>query len=160
MYYWDGSWRDICILHTNRKDWKVWADYVNRNYPIGWFNGKTGKLENQVDFEVIEEFWDGKHHHCSTARVFIGKIQINAHFFEESEIENDIDPGEFNSIEEHDKLIEYMSALSKLLGREIVLTLENEHESILFKINKNRIKFSEVITPHKKQNWELIGKNP
>ena len=152
IYYWDGSWRDIYVLHTNRSDWKIWVDYVNENYRIDWFNGKADKDENQIDFTVVEDFWKGNHDLCSTAKVFIDKIQINAHFFDNTEMENDIDPGEFNSIEDHDKLIKYMSDLSILLDKEVILTPENEHETILLKINKDVIEFSKEIDPTK---WKI-----
>lgn len=147
IYYWDGSLRDIYVLKTNRTDWKIWVDYVNKNYRIDWFNGKTEKDENQIEFSVIEEFWSGDHDLFLPARVFIDKIQINAHFFDETEMENDIDPREFNTIEDHNKLIKYMSALSTLLDKEVILTPENEHEKVLFKVNKNNIEFSENINP-------------
>jgi hypothetical protein len=152
IYYWDGSWRDIYVLQTNRADWKIWVDFVNKNYRIDWFNGKADKDENQIDFGVIEQFWSGDHDLCSTAKVFIDKIQINAHFFDDTEMENDIDPREFNSIDDHDKLIKYMSDLSTLLDKEVILTPENEHETILFKVNKDIIEFSEGIDPTK---WKL-----
>lgn len=99
IYYWDGSWRDIYVLQTNRGDWKKWSEYVNKNYRIDWFNSKSYKDENLIDFNVIEEFWSGNRDLCSTAKIFIGKIQINAHFFDEAEMENDIDPREFNLIQ-------------------------------------------------------------
>lgn len=149
IYHWDGSWRDIYVLHTKRSDWKIWVDYVNENYRIDWFNGKADKDENQIDFTVVEDFWSNNHDLCSTAKVFIDKIQINAHFFDETEMENVIDPREFNSIDDHDKLIKYMSDLSILLDKEVILTPENEHETILFKINKDVIEFSNEIDPTK-----------
>lgn len=142
IYYWDGTWRDIYVLKANHLDWKIWVNYVNQTHRIEWFNGKVGRDENKIDFDVIKEFWNGDHNLCSTAKVFISKIQINIHFFEDTEIENDIDPREFNSIEDHNKLIEYMSDLSTLLDKEIILTPENEHETILLKVSKNNIEFS------------------
>lgn len=144
IYYWDGSWRDIYVLQSNRKDWKKWIDYVNKNYCIEWFNGKLDKNQNQIDFAVIDEFWSGNHDLCSSAKVFIGKIQINAHFFDDCEIENDIDPREFNSIDDHDKLFKYMNDISKLLNKEVILTPENEPETILFKVNNDKIEFSKI----------------
>lgn len=139
-------------MQTTRANWKIWVGYVNKNYRIDWFNGKSEKDENQIDFAVIEEFWSGNHDLCSTAKVFIDKIQINAHFFDDTEMENDIDPREFNSIDDHDKLIKYMSDLSTLLGKEVILTAENEHETILFKVNKGIVEFSENIDRTK---WKL-----
>lgn len=149
IYYWDGSWRDIYVLQTNRVDWKIWVDYVNKNYRIDWFKSKADKDENQIDFSVIEEFWSGDEDLCSTARVLIDKIQINAHFFDDNEMENDIDPREFNSIDDHNKLIKYMSDISILLDKEIILTPENEHETVLLKVIKDNIEFSENIAPTK-----------
>ena len=152
IYYWDGSWRDIYVLQTSQNDQEKWVDYVNKNYHIDWYNGKADRDENQIDIDVIKEFWSGNHDLCSTAKVFIDKIQINAHFFDDTEMENDIDPREFNSIEDHNKLIKYMSDLSNLLDKEIILTPENEHETILFKVNKEKIEFSEDIDPTK---WKI-----
>ena len=139
IYYWDGSWRDIYVLNTTRHDWKKWIDYVNLNYSIDCFNGKTNADEKKVDFNVIEEFWNGNLDLRSSAKILIDKIQINAHFFSDTEIENDIDPREFTSIEDHDKLIKYMSDISILLNKEVILTPENEHETALFKVDKSGV---------------------
>jgi hypothetical protein len=112
---------------------------VNENYRIDWYNGKTDKHENKVDFSVIEELWNGNDDFRSTANVYIGDIQINNHFFDIAEIENDIDPREFNSIEDHNKLVKYMSELSSILDKEVILTPENEQETVLMKVWKNKI---------------------
>ena len=45
-----------------------------------------------------------------------------------------------------------MSDLSILLDKEVILTPENEHETILFKINKDVIEFSNEIDPTK---WKI-----
>lgn len=135
IYYWDGSWRDLYILKTDKTDWIKWIDYVNHNYTIKWYNGKTSTEENQIDFEVINEYWNGNIDLCSTAKIFIDEIQINCHFFCDFEIENDIDPREFNSIDDHIKLMKYMTDLSYILRKEIILTPENEPETILIKVN-------------------------
>ena len=141
IYYLDGSWRDIYVLQTNRRDWEKWVDYVNENYRVDWFNCKTEKEEQNVDFSVIEEYWNGAVDLRSSANVFVDKIQINAHFFTESEIENDIDPREFNSIDDHHKLINYLANLSKLLNKQVILTPEDTPETILMKIDENSVKY-------------------
>ncbi len=141
VYYWDGSWRDIYVLGTSRSDWSKWVDYVNNNYTIKWFNGRLDKDEIKIDFNVIEEFWNGNHDYCSTATVFIDNIQVNAHFFDDSEIENDIDPRECNSCEDHNKIIKYMTDLSVLLDKEVILTPENENKIVLIRVYKDDIKY-------------------
>ena len=87
IYYWDGSWRDIYVSGTNVSDWKKWVDYVNDNYQVDWFNGKTSGDEKKIDFTTIEEYWAGNHDLCSTAKIFIDNVQINAHFFDNAELE-------------------------------------------------------------------------
>lgn len=145
IYYWDGSWRDIYILHTNKQDWEKWVNYVNENYRIDSYNGKEDKKENAINFSVIKEKWNGSSDFLSTAKVFIDRIQINSHFFIDTEIENDIDPREFNSLEDHNRLIKYMTDLSILLDKEVILTPENEQETILIKVGNKSI---EVFTKY------------
>jgi hypothetical protein len=152
IYYWDGSWRDIYVLQTSLDYNKKWTDYVNENYRIEWFNGLTQSDEKKVDFEVIKEYWNGNQDLCSTAKIFIDKIQINNHFFVDNEIENDIDPREINSIEDHERVIKYMTDLSNLLGKPVILTPENDQEIILMKVSENKIKFSNNINPNE---WEI-----
>lgn len=136
IYYWDGSWRDLYILNTNKENWIKWVNYVNQHYIINWYNGKTGIEENQINYDVIKEYFDGEHDLCSLAKIFIDKIQINCHFFSESEIENDIDPREINSIEDHKKVLRYMTDLSMILNKEVILTPESEPEVILMNVNE------------------------
>lgn len=139
IYYWDGSWRDIYVKSINRSDWEKWVDLVNANYKVDWFNGRQNRDENLIDFSVIDDYWNGNHDLCSTAKIFIDKIQINAHFFDDTEIENDIDPREFNTINDHEKLIHYMTVLSTLLDKEVILTPENEQNIVLIKVYKDKV---------------------
>lgn len=45
-----------------------------------------------------------------------------------------------------------MTDISILLNKEVILTPENEHEIILFKVNKGNIEFCKNIDP---KNWKL-----
>ena len=56
-------------------------------------------------------------------------------FFIETEIENDIDPKEFNSLADHVKLIQYMSGLSGLLDKQVVLCPENVPDCHLIRVD-------------------------
>ena len=152
IYYWDGSWRDIYVLQTGIEDNKKWTDYVNEKYRIEWFNGLTQAEETIINFDVIKEYWNGNHDLCSTAKIFIDKIQINNHFFSETEIENDIDPREINSIQDHERVVKYMTDLSCLLDKPVILTPENDQEIILMKISKTEVKYSDNIDPNE---WKI-----
>ena len=72
-------------------------------------------------------------------------------------MENDIDPREFNSIEDHDKLIKYMIDISILLDKIVILTPENERETVLLKVNKNDVVFSNDFDPFR--SWLINYRN-
>lgn len=139
IYYWDGSWRDIYIKEFDRNDWAKWIDFVNKGYKIDWINLKTSKGQSKIDFDVICDYWNRKDDLLSTAKIYINKIQINTHFFSEEEFESDIDPREFNSLEDHNNLINYLKDISKLLNREIILTPENFRDVVLLTVNNGKI---------------------
>ena len=71
----------------------------------------------------------------------IDNIQINNHFFTDTKIENDISPAQINSLQDHEKIISYMTNISNVLNKPIILTPENEPETILIKVSNNFIEF-------------------
>jgi hypothetical protein len=147
IYYCDGSWRDIYVSGTSVSDWKKWVDYVNEHYLVNSLNGKTNQDEKKIDFATIKGYWAGDHDFCTTAKVFVDNLQINAHFFDNTELENDIDPSEVNSIDDHNKLIKFMTDLSNILNKAVILTPENGHEIVLIKVHKGRIYLMKGINP-------------
>lgn len=60
VYYIDGSFRDIYVFETSRRDWEKWVDFVNDNYSVTFYNGLTDKEEQQINKEVVFDFWNGK----------------------------------------------------------------------------------------------------
>ncbi|MCF6407330.1 hypothetical protein L3C95_30830 [Chitinophaga filiformis] len=136
IYYRDGSLRDMLVLRADRQDWKKWIDYVNENYRVKWYNGKVDRYEDRIDIGIIEEYWNGEHDLSSIASVFIDEIVINAYLADESEIENDICPKEFDSLKDHEKLMKFMTDLARILDKEVILTPENEKETVLIRIEQ------------------------
>ena len=130
IYYVDGSWRDIYVNNITENQWEKWVNYVNENYTIDWNN------RNKIDFEKIKNYWE-KGSCQNVAKIFIGHIQINCHFF--SNFENDIDPNDIKNINDHNCIINYMKNVSKILDTTIYLSGENWHENYLFKIYKGEI---------------------
>jgi len=155
IYVWDGGWLDIYVHNTNKNDWETWSKYINQNFRIEWYNGKTEKVESKIDFSVIKEFWEGNHDLSSTSRIFIDNIQINAHFFDSDEIENDIDPREFKDIEDHNKLVKYLIDISSILKKEVTVTPENCPEIILIKVNKDIVEITKGLNP---REWPVRTK--
>ena len=142
MYHIDGSWRDIYVLNTTKEDWHRWIEYVNTNYEVSWYadDYNSGIAVDTIDSQFINCRWDSKH--CATTvSVLLGKVQINCHFFTESQIENDIDPREIKSLDDHKRVMEYMKSVYNLLGKEVILTEENSEDAIWIKVNGNDIDF-------------------
>jgi hypothetical protein len=139
IYYVDGSLRDIYIHNTSKEDWQVWADFVNENYKISFHIYETKVNEDKVNLSKIFDYWCGVHDNCSTATIYIGDIQVNAHFFDDQEIENDISPKEIKSIEDHNQLLGYMVGLSNVLNKKVIMTPENEPNMILISVDKGKI---------------------
>ncbi|MES2810015.1 MAG: hypothetical protein V4619_15395 [Bacteroidota bacterium] len=139
IYFIDGSLRDIYICETTKDDWKKWIKYVNATYAIKWLNGKTNESEDQINFDIVSEYLDGNSDWLTSATIFVGSFQIKSHFFVDSEIENDIDPKEFNSIDDHNNLVKYITDISMLLNKEVLITVENLQENILLKIIGDKV---------------------
>lgn len=156
IYLWDGGWLDIYVHSTSANDWKIWTNYVNQNFKIDWYNGKAKRNESKIDFSVIQEYWSGNHDLCSSAKIFIDdNIQVNAHFFDDSEIENDIDPREFKSIDDHNKLIQFLKGLSLEFEKEVTVTPENSPEIVLIKVKGESV---EINIDSESKNWPLRTK--
>lgn len=142
VYRIDGSLRDIYVLNTTRADWSKWSDYVSVNYQVSWYaeDYNDGVSVNRVDSSFIDHRWDSEQY-VTTASIFLNKTQINCHFFIESQIENDIDPKEVESLDDHNMVVDYMKSISKLLGKEVILTEENNEEAIWIKVAGDEVCF-------------------
>lgn len=143
VYYIDGSWRDIYVLDTTREDWQRWIDYVNHHYPVRWGAGDKddGKAFDAIDADYITRRWDASIW-ATWGNIFLEKVQLNCHFFTETQIENDIDPSKIVSIEDHDRLMAYLVAISIALGKEVILTAENSQKAVNIRVNGSDIQFS------------------
>src|SRR6188768_547113 len=105
IYYSDGSCRDIYVNDTTPDDWKKWTRFVNENYKVEFYNGQTQQTENKIDFNLILDFWEHKTEFVNCSTINLENIKVNCHFFNTHEIENDIDPGMVETINDHDKII-------------------------------------------------------
>ena len=137
IYYIDGSLRDIYVHGTTKHDWTIGADYVNRKYKTSFYPYGTEIPKDKIDIHQVFEVWDGIHYNLSNVSVFIDDILIKSYFFTDAEIENDITPKEINSIDDHHKLIEYMSDISEILNKKVILTPENSPDIELIAVSRN-----------------------
>lgn len=133
----DGALRDIYIDKVNIEDWKTIIDFLNDNYSIKF--GPTGKnkIINKIDKEYVSELLIGENSEmeCRTASIIIDQIIINTHFFWNEQIEFDVEPHEIKSYLDYNKVIDFMSKISSLINKQVILTGENQIEFPLIKVD-------------------------
>ena len=142
IYYQDGSWRDIYVFETTQEDWSTWIDLVNQNYSVQFYNGLTQQTEIGVDKQAVFEYQERKTERASSAVMKIAQITVNCRSFSVGEIENDIDPKEFATAEEHLALMEYLKAVSKRLRKKVFLTAENKPDMIYIIVDNDDVKLN------------------
>ncbi|MCU7615605.1 hypothetical protein NZ698_00225 [Chryseobacterium sp. PBS4-4] len=128
IYFSDGSLRDIYVLNTSREDWQKWIDFVNGNYEIEFHycDHKGNRLTSKkIISKYVFNSWDRINDFTNDATISIEGVIVKCHFFGEEEIENDIDPNEVKTLEDHYLIINYLKSISKILNKEVILTLEN-----------------------------------
>ena len=129
----DGTLRDIYIKNVNIDIWIKLISYLNQKFDIKY--GSNGA--NKIDLEYVTESLtnhDEKRERYS-ASIIIDNIIINTHFFFDQEIEFDLDPKEINSKSNFEKVLNFMTNISKILNREVILTGENQIEFPLITID-------------------------
>jgi hypothetical protein len=134
LYHEDGLWRDVVVQNTTIDDWRKWANLINRKYEVAFEDYETGLTEDRIDFSKVEVCWNDRNKATVFAAVKLGTITINCHFFDESEIEGDLDPEEVKSIRDHDSLMNYLKDISETLGKDVLLTDENWRNSFLIRL--------------------------
>ena len=142
IYYWDGAWLDIYVLNASREDWKKWIEYVNNKFELSFYHGENRSEEKQISFEAVSDLWDGKTEFTNDATIKLDKMSIKCNFFDDAEIENFFDPGEVESIEDHNKLINYMIEMSRIIGKTVIMTPENRPELVYISANNGETKIN------------------
>ena len=147
IYHVDGSWRDVYVLNATRDDWQRWIAHVNTTYKVSFIaeNYEAGEATDKINAGFIDDRWD-EEHYTACASVFLNEVQVNCHFFMDNEIENDIDPKQVKSLDDHLMIMSYMKAISTLLGKEVILTKENCEDAIWIRVNGDAIQFVEQST--------------
>lgn len=137
IYFEDGSLRDIVIYNTTKDDWKKWVDYVTTNYNVSTCEYETDTTKDSIDFGYILDFWAGNNECNATTSVALDKTVINAHYLTELYFENDIDPREVTSEQDHNSIMKYMTDISKLLNKKVIMILENSPEIVLVTVDQD-----------------------
>ena len=144
VYHEDGSLRDIYIRNVTHEDWKNWVEFVNAKYPIDFKIGNAHR-GNKIDFDLVTSYWQNREQECLSASIDLGNIILNTFFFDKEEIDNDLAPAEIKSLEDHYKLLRYLSNISILLGRQVELTEESYQKTrqVLMAVDKDKVTFEQ-----------------
>ncbi|GAB2775449.1 hypothetical protein [Salinimicrobium soli] len=138
IYFEDGSLRDIYISKTDRTDWESWCKLVNKNYDVEFYDGLSRKKTTRINIDTVFEFWDDREKFPDTnnATINLGNVKVKCYFFTEKEIENDIEPREVKTENDHLNVIGYLKEIAETLNKDVVLTSENLKEDVLMEIKK------------------------
>ncbi|UXE68881.1 MAG: hypothetical protein KA713_10110 [Chryseotalea sp. WA131a] len=139
IYFEDGSLRDIYVFGTDIHDWRKWADLMNEKYKVEFYDAKTELTKDKIDFGTVEECWTQKDREWITATIKLGAVNIRCHFFIDSEIENDIDPRELKSLDDHSNVLKYLRDISVTLDKDVFVTTENTEDDKLISVRENEV---------------------
>lgn len=140
-FEWDGSWRDLYILHTDNTHWQSLIDLLQTTAYKTIF-----KVDNEIVTlpKNVAEIFQKSSEMSVLMSVELNGIILNCHFFTDEEIEFDIDPREIDSEEKLHQLFKFMRRLGQMFQKEVILTPENAQELIIFRYEPETDKIQHI----------------
>ena len=131
----DGGLRDIYIQEVLLSDWIKLIDFLNGNHSLKYTT--SIKSSDKIDKEYIIKYLQDKSGELESVKVTVelDGISANCHFFLQDQIEFDIDPIEIKTIDDYEKVENFMSSISYLLEKQVTLTFENDIKLPVIKID-------------------------
>jgi hypothetical protein len=125
----DGSLRDIYILDICAN---IWNELIKNIKHEGFrFKFTHGSFERALP-DIFYKIKELQETNPTTLSIWLdNNIQINCHFFMETEIEFDISPREIKSSAEYKTLTNFMKWLSKTLRKPAILTHEGAQAQVI-----------------------------
>jgi hypothetical protein len=122
-FIWEGSLRDICILETTMSDWRAVWRLLSRLDTIYKVEGVEAATPDDV-VQIIARPGERTH----LLAVLLAGVQLNCHFFDQSEIEFDLDPREVSDQPRFEVIVSFMADLANATGKAALMTPDNMHE--------------------------------
>lgn len=140
VFFNDGSLRDIYVLEGDLSDWQKFYDWI-RTSPWKILFYKDGKITAYEEKDVAKIFDEKENGGIHLMSIDIKGVLINCHFFSVDELEFDIEPKKVKNVSQAIGVFGFMIKLSKILGKESILTLENcpEKPLVIVKSDGNLI---------------------
>ncbi len=126
--YSDGSLRDIYVFAASHSDLNRFLDFVKPLLKEDSYT-EDGKVANIP--KSYEEALERRKDRTCLLGIPVGRSTVNCHFFDDTEIELDLVPSHYDTEEEWIQIDSFLSDLAEILGKEVVMTGENEPNEIL-----------------------------
>lgn len=130
IFFDDGSLRDIYITETSLEDWKIiWELMKSFNLTISIDGDPNEKIPKDVTdiFQVRKE-------KAVHSRFSYKGVDIVCYFFSINEVEFDVSPREVYTMMEANSVFEFMEILSRLISKDVSLSIENDKQNPLITI--------------------------
>lgn len=131
----DGSLRDIYIFECNSELWNTLIENISRStYKHEFWHGDS-PFALPSNFNSIKKLQETN---PTILKLFLpGNIQVNCHFFVESEVEMDVTPNEITGESKFNCLVSFLKWLSVVVNKAVVLTYENSPEQVILSVEPN-----------------------
>ena len=136
-FAWEGSLRDICVRDASLNDWKLVLDVLRREQFSTEF--KVAGSRTELPEQVSDMFPQTADDPSRMLSVDTAGVRLNCHFFDENEIEFDLDPREIGGQAQLDAVIAFMKTIACATGKPALMTPENMHEHAFIRVNPSGI---------------------
>jgi hypothetical protein len=128
-FAWEGSWRDVCVPDASLQSWHLTVSAIPTAGFVSCFDGASEFPEDVA--QVLGRARDDG----ALWSVSAGRVGLNCHFFDESEIEFDLDPREVKGQSDFDSLLHFMQVVAKATAHCALLTPENMHDTPFIRVS-------------------------
>ena len=128
----DGSLRDIYVEEIDPALWEIFIEGVRLSVYRYEFTHGGVSVEFPNDFTEIKRLQETN---PTTLAIWLNsKIQVNCHFFVETEIELDISPRDIVGEHEYQILVVFIEWTSSILKERVILTHENTQDQVILSV--------------------------
>lgn len=128
----DGTGRDVLILDADLDAWQKTLDAIRA---AGY--GTTFELDGQLaPFPAKAADVVGSPDN-PVLNVQVGRVTLNCHFFDESEIEFDLDPRDLQGPKDLDALVGFLRLIASATALDVMLTPENDPDHALLYVDSD-----------------------
>ena len=131
-FEWDGSLRDLYVMNATVEDWQRVLDALSEIKPTPVMHVDGEAIKHPLSAEII---FQRRQNSDLSLYVRIGNIRFNCHFFQDDEIEFDLDPREVKRAADLDSIKAFMRLLAERTGKTAILTHENSRSALILTVS-------------------------